>query len=63
MKTRLIQIAALLLMLGGTSLANAAEAETSRQAQASVPATAQAPAQERDQLAWQRVGAPESLAG
>ena len=61
MKTRLIQIAALLLMLGGTGLASAAEAESTRQVQTSAPATA--PAEAVVQLAWQRVGSPESLEG
>lgn len=61
MKTRLIQIAALLLMLGGSGLASAAEAETTRQAQASAPTTATT--QEPVQVAWQRVGAPETQQG
>jgi len=65
MKTRLIQIAALLMLLGGSGLASAAEVETTRQVQAGQQASAPttAPAEERDRLAWQRVGAPESLEG
>jgi hypothetical protein len=57
MKTRLIQIALLAAFLAGPTLARAADAEPPREAQAT--ATTPQPAETRDQLAWQRVGAPE----
>ncbi|NTV94792.1 MAG: hypothetical protein HGA75_05180 [Thiobacillus sp.] len=64
MKTRLIQIAILLLLLGGTGIAGAAESASTQQTQANAPETSQAAAgEQRDVISWQRVGAPEEAIG
>ena len=63
MKTRLIQIATLTLLLGGTGLARAAEPASAPRSQIETPAPAQPPAEQRDQIAWQRVGSPLTLEG
>lgn len=61
MKTRFIQIAALLLLLGGSSLAGAADTSTTPQAETA--STSQHPSEDRDRIAWQRVGSPQTLEG
>lgn len=58
MKTRLIQIATLLMLLG-TGLAGAAE--VTQAVQAAAPATVQA--DHAVHHAWQRVGSPQTLTG
>lgn len=64
MTTRLIQIAATLLLLGATGLAGAAEALPPATTTANVPAAAEAPAPgQPDRISWQRVGAPEETVG
>jgi predicted small lipoprotein YifL len=58
MKTRLIQMLALLALLAGTGLAGAAETATLPQAGAESQATTTQTVDDRDRIAWQRVGAP-----
>lgn len=60
MKTRFLQYAALALLLCGPGLASAADAPKPQETVA--PASAQT-ADGQDRLAWQRVGAPETLQG
>lgn len=63
MKTRLIQIATLLLLASGAGLANAADPAAPSIPQAETSAVFQPPAEDRDRIAWQRVGAPSTLEG
>ncbi|TCJ13512.1 hypothetical protein EZJ19_10160 [Parasulfuritortus cantonensis] len=63
MKTRLIQIATLLLLLGAANLAAAAERQPVPVQQAVAASTADAADGQRDRLSWQRVGAPEEGIG
>lgn len=63
MKTRLIQIATLLLLASGGGLANAADPVTPSIPQAETATVFQTPAEDRDRIAWQRVGAPSTLEG
>jgi len=61
MKTRLIQMLALLALLAGPGLAGAAEVSTPPQAGVEAPATDGQGVDDRDRLAWQRVGSPLTL--
>lgn len=71
MKSRLIQIATLLLLSSGAGLAGAAEPATTPPPRIEAPAPARQPAEsaaqqptERpDRLAWQRVGSPTTQEG
>ena len=63
MKTRLIQIATLLLLTSAAGLASAAEPETTSLPRVETPTVVAQPAEDRDRLAWQRVGAPSTLEG
>lgn len=61
MKTRLIQMLALLFLLAGPGLAQAAEVAPPPQASAEAQPTAGQSADDRDRIAWQRVGSPLTL--
>lgn len=61
MKTRLIQMLALLALLAGPGLAGAAEVGNPPQVTAEVQPAAGQDADDRDRVAWQRVGSPRTL--
>lgn len=59
MKTRSIKLLALLLLLGSSGLAAATEVDTAPQVVAEASADAPKATEDRDRIAWQRVGSPE----